>query len=68
MLFNGSLNAHLEEIDNQAEETFDLLMEQIESKENVTEKLMAENQLRGFRRYAVRSAIEDVVLEELIYN
>lgn len=29
MLFSGSLNAHLEEIDNQAEEIFDLLMEQM---------------------------------------
>ncbi len=45
MLLRGTLNAHLEEIDKQAEEMFDLLMQEMASKECVSEQAKAEDQL-----------------------
>ena len=50
MLLSGSLNAHLEEIDKQAEKMLDLLMEQMAPREGVTEKLKAENQLEWVKK------------------
>ena len=68
MLLSGELNAHLEEIDRAAEEMFFQLMEQMTEREDVTEKLNVENQMKWVRRMnAIRTAAEEVVRSELIY-
>ena len=68
MLLNGTLNAHLEEIDKQAEEMLDLLMEQMASKEGVTEQVKAENQLAWVQKMNnIRNRAEEIIFAKLIY-
>ena len=43
LLTSGKLNAHLTEIDRQAEEMFSRLVKQMAEREGVTEQLKAEN-------------------------
>ena len=69
MLMQGTLNAHLEEVDRQAEELLDRLTKQLAEQEGVTEALKAENQMEWVRRISsIRSRAEEVVLSELIYE
>ena len=62
------LNSYLADIDEQAEEMFSRLVKQLAEKENVTEKLKAENQmlwLQGMNN--IRSRAREVVNTEIIY-
>ena len=69
MLMRGTLNAHLEETDQQAEKLLDLLIKQLAEHEGVTEALKAENQMEWVRRMnSIRSRAEEIVLSELIYE
>ena len=69
MLMTGTLNAHLEEADRQAEELLDRLTKQLAEHEGVTEALKAEDQMEWVRRMNnIRSRAEEVVLSELIYE
>lgn len=68
MMLNGTLNTHLEELDKQAEEMLDLLMEQMASKEGITEQVKAENQLAWVQRMNnIRNRAEEIILAKLIY-
>ena len=68
MMLSGSLNAHLEEIDKQAEKMLDLLMEQMAPREGVTEKLKAENQLEWVKKMKnIEIRAVEIVNHELIY-
>ena len=69
MLMTGTLNAHLEETDRQAEELLDRLTKQLAEHEGVTEALKAENQMEWVRRMnSIRSRAEETVLAELIFE
>lgn len=69
LLLSGKLNAHLEEIDRSASETFELLMKQYAEHEGVTERLKAENQIEWERRMnSVRERVEETVFSELIFD
>ena len=69
MLMQGTLNAHLEEVNRQAEELLDRLTKQLAEQEGVTEALKAEDQMEWVRRMnSIRSRAEEVVLAELIYE
>ena len=69
MLMQGTLNAHLEETDRQAEELLDRLTKQLAEHEGVTEALKAEDQMEWVRRMnSIRSRAEEVVRAELIYE
>ena len=69
MLMTGTLNAHLEETDRQAEELLDRLTKQLAEHEGVTEALKAENQMEWVRRMNnIRSRAEETVRAELIYE
>lgn len=69
MLMTGTLNAHLEETDRQAEELLDRLTKQLAEQEGVTEALKVEDQTEWVRRMnSIRSRAEEVVLSELIYE
>ena len=50
LLSSGKLNAHLAEIDRQAEEMFLRLVKQMAEREGVTEKLKADNQMEWVGR------------------
>ena len=67
MLLTGKLNAHLEEIDRSASETFDLLVVQMKTRDGITEELKAADQMKWVRRMnTIHKEAENVVLEELI--
>ena len=69
MLMRGTLNAHLEETDRQAEELLDQLTNQLAEQEDVTEALKAEDQMEWVRRMnSIRSRAEETILVELIYE
>ena len=68
MLFSGKLNAHLEEIDRQANEMLDRLIEQYAAAEQITEERKADDQLAWVQVInSIRNRAEEVVLSELIY-
>ncbi|MDY4231771.1 MAG: TnpV protein [Candidatus Faecousia sp.] len=68
MLFSGKLNAHLEEIDRQANELLDQLIEQHAAAEQITEERKANDQLAWVQTMnSIRNRAEEVVLSELIY-
>ncbi len=68
MLYSGSLNTHLEDVDRTASEMFDRLVKQIAAQQGVTEELKAQNQLAWVGAMnSIRSAAEEVINEELIY-
>lgn len=69
MLMQGTLNAHLEETDRQAEELLDRLTKQLAEHEGITEALKAEDQMEWVRRMnSIRSRAEEIVLAELIFE
>ncbi len=45
MLYSGTLNAHLEEVDRSATEMFDRLVKQMSAQQGITEALKAQDQL-----------------------
>ena len=68
LLLSGELKKHLLMIQEQAEERFDLLVEQMAKREGVTEQLKAQNQMLWVQRMnSIRARAEEIVREEIIY-
>lgn len=68
LLTSREADAHLAEIDRQAEEIFFRLIKQMANREGVTEQLKAENQMEWVRRMNnIRSSITEIINVELIY-
>ena len=69
ILLGGKLNAHLEEVDRQAEEMLFRLVDQMTRTEGVTEQLKATNQMAWVGAMNnIRARAEEVVYAELIYS
>ena len=69
LLTSGKLNSYLADIDEQAEEMFFRLVEQMAEREGVTEQLKVENGLEWTRRMNnIRACAMELVNEEIIYN
>ena len=69
LLTSGKLNSYLADVDEQAEKMFSRLVKQLAEKENVTEKLKAENQMMWVQKMnIIRSRVIEVVNTYLIYN
>ena len=69
LLLSGKLNAHLEEVDCQAEEMLFQLVNQMARAECVTEQLKATDQMAWVGTMNnIRARAEEVVYAELIYN
>ena len=69
MLLSGKLNAHLEEVDRQAQELLFQLVDQMARVEGVTEQLKATDQMDWVRAMNnIRARAEEVVYMELIYS
>lgn len=69
MLMSGTLNAHLEEVDREAEQLFDRMTEEMAKRDGITEALKAENQLEWVGQMnAIRLASEEIVRKEWIEN
>ena len=68
MLLTDKLNAHLEEVDRQANEMMELLTEQMAKAEGVNEALKARNQMAWVGAMNnIKARAEESVLNELIY-
>ena len=68
MLLEGTLNAHLEEIDRQATEMVERLTEQMAREQGVTESLKASDQMKwvGLMNN-IKAAAEEAALAEIVY-
>ena len=69
-LFLGSkLADHLQEIDRSATQMFDQLLDQLKTRNGVTEQLKATDQMKWVRRMnAVRHEAAEIVAKELIHD
>lgn len=68
LLAEGKLYQHCAEIENQAVEMFELLIEQMKKAEGVTEKLKEENQWEWVQRMGnIEARARETILVELIY-
>ena len=68
LAISGRLNSYLVDIDEQAEEMFSRLVKQLAEKENVTEKLKAENQMLWVQKMnSIRSRVTDIVNSDFIF-
>lgn len=69
LVLSGKLWTYLADINEQAQERMEVLIEQMKDAEGVTEELKAENQLEWVRRMnSIRDRVEEIVLSELIYK
>ena len=69
LLTQGKLYQHCAEIENQSQQMFFALVEQMKEAEGVTEQLKEQNQLEWVcRMQNIEARAREVVCEELIYN
>ena len=67
MLLEGSLNAHLEEIDRQANEMMENLTTQTAKREGVSEALKARDQMAWVAAMnSIKNRAEEIILNDLI--
>lgn len=68
MLLTGELNSHLEEIDRQATEMVEKLVEKMAAEQGVTESLKASDQMKwvGLMNN-IQTAAEEAALAEIVY-
>ena len=68
LLTRGKLNCYLADIDEQAEEMFFRLVEQMKEREGITEKLKSENPLCWIGKMNnIRNRAEESINQELIF-
>ena len=69
LLAEGKLWQYLADIDTEAQQMFDMLVEQMQESEGVTEKLKEENQMEWVcRMQNIEARARELVNEELIVN
>lgn len=68
LLTSGRLNDYLADIDRQAQERFERLIEGMKQAQGITEHLKAENQLEWVQRLNnIRACAREIVEKEIIY-
>jgi hypothetical protein len=68
MLLGGKLDAHLADIDQQAEELFSRLVQQMAEREGITERLKVENQMEWVGKMnSIQACAMEIVNSEIIY-
>ena len=69
LLAEGKLYQHCAEVEKQAQQMFDTLVEQIKQTEGVTEQLKEGNQLEWVQRMGnIQQRASEIVYSELIYT
>ena len=69
LLAEGKLWQYLADINTQAQQMFDTLVEQMKEAESVTEKLKEKNQREWVQRISnIQARAREIVCEELIFN
>ena len=68
LILTGELWTYLANLNEQAEERFDHIIEQMKVAEGVTEELKAQNQLEWVRKMNnIRNRAEEIIRSEMIY-
>ncbi len=69
LLTQGKLYQHCAEIENQANDMYDILIEQLKESEGVTEKLKEDNQWEWIQKINnIQQRAREIVCNELIYT
>ena len=69
MLLNGTLDAHLADLNRQAMERKETLIRQMAAKEGITEALKATDPMAWVQRMNnLRACAEEIILKELVYD
>lgn len=69
LLTSGKLNSYLADIDAQAKDMFFRLVEQMAERENITEKLKAENTALWIGRMNnIRACVTEIIEKEILYK
>ena len=69
LLTSGELNSYLADVDEQAEDMFSCLVQQMTEKQGVTEKLKAEDQIHWVGMMNnIRASVEEFILKEIVYR
>lgn len=67
LLLSGKLDAVLTDVEKQAAERYEVLIEQMSQRENISEKLKEENQMEWVRRMNnLENRVAEIVKDELI--
>lgn len=68
LLAKGKLWQYLADIDTHAQQMFNILVEQMKQKENITEQLKEENQMEWIRQINnIQTRAQEILCTELIY-
>ena len=68
LLIDGKLDEHLYNTDIESKKRFELLMKQFVEREKITEELKATNQLEWVQKMnAIKNAVEEIIMKELIF-
>ena len=68
LLLTGKLDSYLADLNEQAQEWYELIEAQMRSAEGVTEKLKAKNPMEWVRQCNnIRNCVQEIVLSELVY-
>ena len=69
LLTSGRLNSYLADIEEQAQERFERIIEQMKQEQGITEQLKAENQMEWVARMNnLQSCAREIVDKEMIYQ
>lgn len=69
LVLNGRLNVELAELAQQAQERYELIIEQMKKAEGVTEELKARDQMAWVGRMNnIAGRAREIVMEEIIYS
>ncbi len=69
LLMQGELYQHCAKVEKQANEMFELLIEQMKEAEGITEQLKEENQSEWVQRIEnIEARVREIVCEEIIYK
>mgnify|MGYP006348152307 FL=1 len=68
LLLTGKLNEHLNQIDQEAREQVETLMEQMTEKQGVTEELKVQDQMKWVRLMNnIKVSAEEIILKNTVY-
>ena len=69
LLTSGRLNSYLADIEEQAQERFERIVEQMKQAQRITEQLKAENQMEWVARMNnIQACAREIVDKEMIYQ
>lgn len=68
LLLTGKLDSYLADMNEQAQERYELIEAQMRSVEGVTEKLKVQNSMEWVRKFNnIRNRVQEMVLSEFVY-